>query len=370
MSIIDFEYLKPTTMTLIISLKGTINRDVAFSLLPISTGQMIWKSGQKLPHPGRPGVVISARYKGCVRGIIRQKTRESKKEKKWFKHSVTTDVSTREKTVNMKVSNNNIHLCGATSVEQGLEGVQYLIQILTNLQTELEYLQRNPQKWNETETIIKTHLPIYFECLQNQDETQHMTPEQFKEWMCEQGGDSLIVYFLTRSIHEFDNLEEYTRELDWIHTIDRVIEGPLEIDNCYTAMIKYNFDLGFNVNRPILARLMNNNSGFKARYDNSSEHYVSIRRPYMHGEDIFTHRKKNKIPGHKFSVYESGIVTQSGRGNYMKQVYQLFNHCIQEIRLEIMKMGVHLLRYRPCRPIEECIEEKITTKKQLLISNP
>lgn len=338
MSYVDFRSLKPTTMTLILSLSGSIDRDTVFSLLPVDKSTVECKSGQKLPHPGRAGVILSARYKGCIRGMVRKKTREPKKEKKWFKHSVTMDISTREKTVNMKVSANKIHLCGATSMDQGREAVEHLIVILREIQSSLDYLHANPERWSEVERWLSAESTGYFEGTEALDVLLRRAPSSL---------DGQMLRFITRSAHEFHTIEQFRKEMEWMHTATRVIEEPLAIEGVSTAMIKYNFDLGFNVNRQKLSKLMNECSTFKSRYDNSSEHYVSIRKPYDNGEDVFTHRKKNKIPGHKFSVYESGIVTQSGRGDNMEQVYNEFNNAVQSIRSQIMKSGTHLLRYMP-----------------------
>lgn len=358
MSCVQFEYLRPTTMTLIISIQGEIDRDVAFSLFPITMSNTIWKSGQKLPHPGKPGIIISARYKGCIRGIVKTKTRTSKKEKKCFKHSITTDMSIVEKTVNMKISSNNIHLCGATCIEHGREAVEYLISIVKKIQEDIDYMHSHSEIRQDVVTFIQEYGHRVFGNDITNEERKQTLLGLYLEQMTYTESHMRLFDLYTRSIHEFTTYDDYIKELTWIQNVKHIYTGDLKIETIYTAMIKYNFDLGFNVNRQKLAVLINGIHGFRSRYDNSSEHYVSIRKPYTEGEDIFQQRKKNKIPGHKFSVYESGIVTQSGRGDQMKHIYDAFNDAISQIRPEIMKQGNHILRYIPSYP---CIETPSST---------
>src|SRR5207237_7875328 len=97
MSFPDFDTLPVTTMTLVLPLTGRINLPLAFNLLPITrlefTAPRRQKKRFKIPHCPVPGAILSLRFLGHTRGIIRSL------EGKFFKHSITIDLATREKNV-------------------------------------------------------------------------------------------------------------------------------------------------------------------------------------------------------------------------------------------------------------------------------
>lgn len=77
MSIVNFENVKITTMTVIANIKGNIEINSAFLLLPITKLNIkdVPKSGKKfkIPWPGKQyaGNIFSANFGGITRGIIK-----------------------------------------------------------------------------------------------------------------------------------------------------------------------------------------------------------------------------------------------------------------------------------------------------------
>src|SRR5437016_9378280 len=141
MSTTPFEDLKVTTMTLIIPFDGDVDIDTAFWFLPITHFTFNFPRRQtkkfKIPYSGIPGAILSMRYKNFVRGIIRSTST------KFFKHSITMDISTHKRNISLKLSRSKIQLCGATSIEDGLEAVNYVMTYLAEVKDTFEYMREH-----------------------------------------------------------------------------------------------------------------------------------------------------------------------------------------------------------------------------------
>lgn len=140
MSTLAFENLKCTTATLIVHNEGTINLDAAYSLLPITRIDLPVpkRQSQKYKIPfveGQAGAILSLRYKGATRGIIRSTGG------KYFKNSITCDTTCQSKNVSIKISGSKFQLCGCSSVAQGGEAAEYIIKHLLDIQDHLDLIQ-------------------------------------------------------------------------------------------------------------------------------------------------------------------------------------------------------------------------------------
>lgn len=346
MSVLSFESHPVTTMTLVIPLVGTVNLDAAFGLLPITRLNLPQPKRQpqkyKIPHCGNPGAIFSLRYKGFTRGIIRSNSTKP------FKNSITIDIATEKKNVSIKLSSTKIQMCGASSVEQGAEGANHIIQALLAIQDELEYIQKNRDLAQTTLEWLKheTHgAPV-----ERADESgkldhyiQTPTLSNYPSTV-----DGRIVNFLLRQHPDFLYHSDFCSELDWILTLKQATTRPLEIQQVCKAMVNYNYDLGFHIDRYQLVTRINGLNGFYARYDNAVEHNVTIELPYEVPAQHRAMRRKNKHPCHTFLVYMSGLVTQSGPGEeLMREAYYRFNATINSIREHIMKPDIpRSLKYR------------------------
>ena len=137
---LDFSALKCTTATLIVENSGQINLDAAFSLISITHIDLPIpkRHSQKYKIPfveGQAGAILSLRYKGSTRGIIRSNS------SKHFKNSITCDVVCQSKNVSLKLSNAKFQLCGASSVAQGNEAATYIIRHLLDVQDHFDVIQ-------------------------------------------------------------------------------------------------------------------------------------------------------------------------------------------------------------------------------------
>lgn len=351
-----FEECNVTTMTLIFILDGSVSLDPAFSLLPITRIEFTPPKRQKkkfeLPHCAIPGAILSMRFKGDTRGIIRSATG------KFFKNSITIDLSTISKNVSIKLSRGKIQMCGASSEDQGTEGAQYLIEQLLLVQEELDYIQSNHTAAQETlewliegtkgkEVIRPVYKTVIKTSIDEETGEEVKTPEQVFSHNEDDNAietiedlskapDTRVASFLFRQRADFDYYSFFVSEIEWILTIKKVTTRPLAIKKVYKAMVNYNYNLGFEVDRFALHVQMLDRNGFISSFDNCVEHCVKIKLPYTPDDDERTVRRKNKVPCHCFLVYKSGVVTQTGPGKEkMKEAYDLFWNCILEIKDKI-----------------------------------
>lgn len=341
MNIVPFEELGITTMTIVMALTNSVNTEAAFQLLPITRiaiQQTRESSKCKLPHCEIPGSILSMRYRGNVRGIIRSKLAP-------FKNAVTIDISTTRKNISVKLSSLSIQMCGASSRADGIEAATHLLSHLHNAQSMLNRIHAAPENaraevewvkdvtrggpierpyWEERRclnvtmriyrpiadfAIVKPTVPI---------------PETLNK--------DIVLFFLSLC-DDFMYHGDMCRKLNYVPTIQAVINEPLELKNIDEAMVNYNYPLGFEVDRARLNQFIDGQSGFISRYNNALTTSVTIELPYEPPAGTAIKRRKNKVPHHTFLVYRSGSVTQSGPGGeLMKQAYYLFMNTIAQLQ--------------------------------------
>ena len=415
MSVVDFDEHKVTTMTIIMPLKGEVDLNKIFPLLEITRIELKPTRRQtkkfKIPFCGLPGAILSARYKGCIRGIIKST------QTRCFLNAITIDISTEEKNVNIKLSKSKIQMCGATSVGLARKAANYVIAKLYGIQDELDYINShsdeadavcnwlklvckgvgldqdgNPiqQSWSDfrvengnqvsekepqetDQPQEKEPQPQQKEPDQPQDvqqETAQPQPQQFTfdpsfSYQTQTPSayelktiktieeipehlDQRIALFLIKLSSDFAIYEDYCHQLEWVRSLNKVIEKPLEILDIVKVMVNFNYDLGFFVNRLALAERINGVNGFTALYKNTADHNVTIELPYTVPDGMKIIRRKDRVPCHTFLVYRSGLVTQSGPNEeLMRPAYNLFNATINSFRSEISRPGVRKLKYKP-----------------------
>lgn len=370
--------LRVTTMTLIFGLKCVIDLNKIFLLLPIT--KIDYKSSTKartrykIPHHNVPGSILSMRYRGQTRGIIRSTSGTH------FKNSITIDVSLKEKNLNIKLCASKMQMCGAKSVEQGYEGayemlkkIDYICRIiddansdLASKQATLEYAKKNlkvsERMWslNNISSIIDKTLsrklydllmfklmdleknvsifePLVdeiYEVYQNMDHEIEYSKNVIDKWVREslslmdkiefrlpneEEMDNLnmdYLNFLVSDYQDYNCLDSLLSKINFISTIDKLYEGELEVDWMNKAMVNFNYSLGNHIDRFQLKQQVNGVDGFFAHYDNSTEHYVTIELPYklkkvMVGEEGIVTKTKIKKRQNKVPCH-SFLVYKSG----------------------------------------------------------
>lgn len=341
MNIVPYENLNVTTMTIIMTLSNLVNTEAAFHLLPITRiaiQQTRESSKCKLPHCEIPGSILSMRYRGNIRGVIRSKSSP-------FKNAVTIDISTKRKNISLKLSSGSIQMCGASSREDGIEAATHVLNHLHYVQSLLNKMQTDPLKTRETIEWIKqvtcgepVERPFWVERPSTNIKLRIYKPVNDRTIVkpmvqIPEGFDQEVVLFLTSLCDDFMYHSDLSRKLDYMLNVYNIIEEPLGLDKIDEAMVNYNYSLGFEVDRTRLNECIDGQHGFVSRYNNALATSVTIELPYEPREGTSIKRRKNKIPHHTFLVYKSGSVTQSGPGGeLMKEAYYSFMNLIVQLR--------------------------------------
>lgn len=470
MSIVNFENLKVTTMTVIVNLDGDAYIDTAFSLLPITrlliSDKLKKKKKIKIPWPGieYTGNIFSAKFQGYTRGIIKSTSGKS------FRNSVAIEICTSKKNISAKLVKNKIHMCGATSKELAIETAEHIISHLYDIQTELDYIKSHQSElqrvvdWlvhetvgdkfivdadshnivelEEGEHIVSGYVRLasgepryvyrekefswehgdkitdegvfvdkngnpYFRNLSRKEKkegvegypimmidenliylaeekipkdpknhqykkvvktrlkTTEVTGMKIPECVMENNYpediDPRIASFLIKYIQDFSYHDTYVEFLNSIKHREQVCSPNLAIHDLNIAMINYSYTLKMNINRKKLSQLIDGYNGFDARYDNTTDHHVTITLPYVLEAGSEMIKRKNKNLCHTFMVYKSGIVTQSGPSpEIMESAYYQFINFIEQHRDEIKQKGgkSFSIKYRPVSS-EEYSRDKI-----------
>lgn len=391
----EYKDLRVTTMTLIFGLKCKIDLNKIFYLLPVTkieyTPSTKARTRYKIPHYEVPGSILSMRFRGMTRGIIRTTSGRH------FKNSITIDISLKEKNVNIKLCASKMQMCGAKSVEQGYSGALEIINKIDYINN-LVNRMKNSDKKEYTLKVIRDnvydsekiwtlsnhqgYIPYKLSCnlyndinkmmdtLNNDSDydlvinmfvekyksllKEEQTEEDLMNWLKnslkrktkinfiqlndEQMGciDREYFDFLMSDIDDFNTSDLFIDKLKFVEELSDIYEGELEVDNISKAMVNFNYSLGNEIDRFQLKKHMNGRDGFFAHFDNSTEHYVTIELPYQVEKE--TKKRKNKKPCHSFLVYQSGLVTQSGPDeDLMKQAYKHFISIFNEVRNEVIK---------------------------------
>ena len=339
----DFDRMKITTQTIIITLSNGINIDSAFQLLPITrTDAPVKRMGGKiiLPHHNVPGSILSMCYNNNVRGIF--------KGGKSFRNAVTIDLSGSNKNINLKLCSFSIQISGSSTLDDGIEGANFalnhlqFIQYLLNIFQEDNDLAQEHLDWvlqatrgEDIERVVKNYLPgRLILCLETKvTDHQIVKPTEYPDHL----NKDIIDFFLGFS-EDFYYHSDMAAKISYIPKIEKIIDTPLEIKTISQAMVNYNYNLGFQIDRAELSVNIDGRDGFISNYINSLTAYVSIELPYEPPPDRVMKVRKNNACKHTFLCYRTGSVTQSGPGGeIMKEAYYRFMTLIRELKPLIMK---------------------------------
>lgn len=140
----SYSEIQIMTMVMVIHFDGLLtheNQRQIFHSIPVTRTGIVppAKAAKKLklPYPGHPKLIMTAKLDNKIRGVIR-----SYPKGKW-KNSVMIDISVTGKNVNIRLSKDNIHICGCKSVEMGIEAGKILIEILNETTENMKLLHEN-----------------------------------------------------------------------------------------------------------------------------------------------------------------------------------------------------------------------------------
>lgn len=277
---------------------------------------------------------------GCIRslavlsknGIVRMRGDQIKKA---FKNCVNIVIDIGKK-MNMKLSEKKIQITGALSLEDSTKGCKILIDNIKYANKMINKIQNNKDmvewlmiklKGNECKRDVVTYSEeskIYIVrkdrlldfnikklVLDNNFLVDTVTNENI---LIPDNYDLDFINYLLFLSTEHIYYNDLYSKLEFALNTENIYDAVTDIciDTIKTVMVNHNYNLGYNVKRPILDELMSNNSGgFISLYDPGLFAGVKIEKSYI--PDIIDNTKKNKkTPKYSFIVYGSGSVTQSG----------------------------------------------------------
>lgn len=334
--------LKITTMTMIFLLETQINIKDAFHLLPLTKVDFepTKKTTTKIKLPLlAPGNILCMKYPYITRGIIRNT--------KFFKNAVSVVISTRDKNINVKLIPNKLQLCGAVSIENGIEAATLVIQHMDHVKKQIAYLRENVDEFQRMLQWIHNNM-------KGRETIKTFT----KTLKCDNGFVMNIIteiddFNIVRGLvlpYEFNQtamqymidlandqnyFNDYFNKIRNLLNFRIVYETPkIKIVNMYEAMVNYNYNLGYKINRDKLHMMIDGKNGFSSNYDNALVNNVTIELQY---ECNYIVKKNTKVPHHTFLVYHSGAVTQSGPNIPLsRDAYLLFRKTVESIKNDII----------------------------------
>lgn len=129
----------------------------------------------------------------------------------------------------------------------------------------------------------------------------------------------LAEFFLDKMV-DFTSYEEYCKTLDWMLTLKSLFSISPEKESQSLTQLgfgygnnNYNYNLGFEVKLSLIDKIFRNNSGFTSDYHKEVAKFAKVSLPMTTPIELANQIRKKKVKwSHKFTIYKTGSVTQSG----------------------------------------------------------
>ncbi len=137
----NFDDFNPNNIVMVVRWDSEISLNDAFKCLPIlvidDVPKITKKKGKKvkIPFYGSEDTIVSIRYKKESRGLRNVSSQ--------MDNFVSVDLQTSCKNVHIKLSTTNANVMGVTSIEQGLDAVECLLDIINMTDDNLTYLRKS-----------------------------------------------------------------------------------------------------------------------------------------------------------------------------------------------------------------------------------
>jgi len=308
-----------TMMVADCALNSPIDMRVAYSLLPVfRPGKIEILKGEKLPHYKIPGSIVTLDFEGDSRGMVRKK-------ESYFKNSVSMDISCVEKNANVKLSPQNIHLCGVTSLSIINEAVDYLIGYIKEIQEILTFAAENSDlrdktiEWLKDASMgitIKRNSTIYKGKLKIVRTSKHTLIRAISAKDISESPDEKLAKLYLRMIPEIVYHDDFCRLLDWCRNVTWVCDDDLAKMEPVIHMKNTNSKLNFNIGICfIFSHIFQENfPEYNISYDNTMKpSTITVTIPYIPTADrLAISKKKIDEFAHTFMLQGSGSFTHSG----------------------------------------------------------
>lgn len=340
----NFDSISPTTVAVNYELNSSINICKLYPLLR-SYGANAMPGQIKNASFGPFGGSKNTNTKTANIGGTKSKAHYVSEDKNetYMKNTIMIDIMTDDRELNIKLFKDKMHSCGFKRETDGKKGAQYLVNVINNIISELDYLQENLVEYQKLVEWLKPR------CLLNGFERSHLVmPKDIPET------ESMkrMYNFVTPHIMYYQSYDEnynlYLNHLSWLPVCKIIMDGPkfVEIVKSNTTMMNFNHELSFSLQKIKLALVFKENPDFRVAFDNMKDHSVTITLPYDYDSD-----KKSRE--HTFSVHHEGHINQSSPNREMaKAAYEKFITYLMENKKEIMiAEKEQIIYYKPYRPL-------------------
>ena len=281
----------------------------------------------KLPWPGKAGLIMTAKLGDINRGIFRSITKGE------WDNSIMIDISTSEKNINIKLSRDNIQMTGCKSIAMGVEAANLLINEINKVAYNIELIRDNIEEAvrvsNELledgigDMVINGDEPPYIKYsvygLTNKEDDDKTS--------------SALRGFFASQLTDCRTLSDAVKKVRWLLKRQDIVSKELQFIKLQPEMVKYRFNLGFNIDQDALYDLFTEiGSEFSVDYHPDVRNYVKIELDCLSG----VIGKNGVIKKHTFSIQPSGQTNYSCPIiEEMSSVYYRFIYIINEIRADI-----------------------------------
>jgi hypothetical protein len=367
MCTIPYSELGITTITSVALLDGEVNIDNLFYLLPITYLNLKKACYKKLPVCNILGAIISARYKGCFRGLP--------KNQKPFKNAIMIDLSMGNKNVAMKLSKTKIQLCGSTSRDMATFAGKIIVHYVLQIQKLLDRMYEDKVRTKRTMewVLSQTRRPMMVDGV---DVVALKPPEGYhacQPYLFPEGVDDTLARWFIPMMSDYHFHHQYEMHLtSYMFTIQRVMvprsvanlpsdvafatsgvttSDTALVESLYPSGIRslipqgvkismqnHNYSMGFSVHRRRLYDLFRRLDGWYAIYDSTWHTSVKIiKQSYLQKIKVKEGEDDEFFDQfHTWLIFSTGSVTQSGpHVTEIGEFYTEFNRIVNEHRDEV-----------------------------------
>ncbi len=147
--------------------------------------------------------------------------------------------------------------------------------------------------------------------------------------------DRTIFDFLIDKMKDYNTYENYTSFLDWVVTVPSLYESEISVSDMKYININYSYSLGIKINRGNFRTFIDSYKSpdgvqLSAGYKKSVDKFLTIYLPFEIPKNLASHIRrtdKKEKNCHKFIIYKTGSVTQSGPHPELNEI--AYKHFIQ-----------------------------------------
>lgn len=309
-------------MVIVIRWRGSINLAEAFVSLPIFVVDTpLATSGKlKIPYYGVEDVIVSIRYKKESRGI-RNVSGQSD-------NFVSVDLQIGGHNVHIKLSSNNALVMGVTSVEEGTEAVNCLLDLIYQTDQNLAYLR-------EVQPNVLERGLVYLASVATDNSSGLSLPdsdvfiaelEKHNQEHPDDKVDEMVAKVLLARGYELETFEELERTVNTLLRYKKIDPDQVEIIETEVSNSAYNYKLQFYepdgeigqgvfiLKNLALAIIGMQNPSITAAHHNWHSKYANVviaTQGVVDGKLLLDGTDENRPQHvHRFNISESGSIRQ------------------------------------------------------------